>query len=365
MDEILKLFEFYDVKSREVFLDMIIESYEIFFVALQYATIPEYITSKLYSPEEIVQQCTKNPSDISNILKYCDSEDFLRQLSILQTYQHPIVNSFRFVKTRDLNCLQNQHDYYKFPFPKHRVWLFFKYKMLFCVVKQRDVETKPYIIKYFQRELSCKLENGLYVLEVCYDTKKSDVISNYNFIDVMCFNNESFVTKNFKERYTYLQNLDEFPVLAHKKTPEKDTKYLLKKLGDNCCNRTEWVLNLKRLEINTYLLIGEVKNVNNNRLKIFVAQFDSEKQKFNVIGSIGKSNDLESYIQQNKIECVPSGFCVFGKTYEWKCVEQTGVLYYNQPITAKIMILSKRINMRSQIKHLIYPPLKDSRDYLS
>lgn len=354
MEQLLNEFAKYDQKSRNIILDYIIKKHELFFIALQTCTIPKIINNELPA-DKIVQLIEENPKNIDEILCRCESNSFLRNLELLKQCRHPIINEVRFVKTRDLNHFdENRSDQFLiFLYPKCRVWLFFKYNILWCVIKNKDIERKKHIYQFFSAQFNGKLSNNLHVMEVCYETRKTDEIISYCVLDVIYYNNTSLMAKSFEYRYDYLKELGFLPIMTPISKVNKTDKYLLKKRGDNVYDRTDWTLNLTRLQMSKFLLIGETEI--NNRTKVYVAKLDIFQNKFIVIGVIGKSELLKSCQIVNNIELTGNGLCVFKSEYTWKYPKPTHINYYKMPIGAEIVLMSKKLNMRSPIQSLVYP----------
>lgn len=361
MEELLIKFATYDEKTKSVLLDIIIKKHEKFFVALQYADIPEQInTSALYGPDEIVRQIEEQPHNITNLLKECNSSSFLQNLKQLAITKHPIVSKYRFVKSRDLNDVRDISDFSVFLYPKCRLWLFFKYQILWYMVKNNNTDKTDKKVKirdFFHNELSGLLTQNLNVLEVCYETKRADDVTGYHVLDVYDFNGESLATKSFEFRYNFLLNLKLFNILPRVDTLVTNEKYLLKRNTDNVYNRTESTLILSRLKMDKYyLLVGETYL--NNQTKVYVAKLDEITDKFNIIGCTTKNKTLFP----NKLEFTDKGM-FFGSEYVWKCAPAPNINYYKTPLTAKVLIMSNKLNMRSSIKEILETPILDRTLY--
>jgi len=353
MELLLDEFAKYDQMSKNIILDCILKDHELFFIALHTSNIPKIIEEERYSPDEIVQLVEDNPHNIDEILCMCKSQNFIKNLELLKQWQHPIMSEFRFIKTRDLNHYEGPDRYMTFLYPKCRIWLFFKYNLLWCVKKNKDIERKKHIYKFFSAKFDGKLSGGLNVLEVCYETRKTDEIISYHVLDVFYFNGTSLMSNSFEYRYNFLENLKLFPIMPIIHNINTTDKYLLKKKHDNMYNRTDWTLCLPRLKMSHFLLIGESEV--NNRTKVYVAKLDAYENKFNVIGVIGKSELLKACQIKNKIEFTSSGLCVFKNEYTWKYPKPAHINYYKIPIGAEIVLMSKKLNMRSPIQSLSYP----------
>jgi hypothetical protein len=348
MEKLLEEFVSYDEKTKSVVVEQIIDKYEKFFVALQYANIPDTPITPMYNVNETVSQIEERPDDVSDILTKCVSKKFLGNLKELANVKHPILNTYRFVKSRDLNQIHNLSEFSAFVYPKCRMWLFFKYQILWCMIKNKDIEKKIKVRNFFHDQFRHHLTENLYVLEVCFETRRADEVTVYHLLDVYDFDGQSFVTKSFEDRYKFLQTLDVFNVLPRAMVIGETDKYLMKRNTDNAYNRTESTLILSRLKMDTYhLLVGETYH--NNQTKVYVAKLDPIYNKFNIIGCTSKNKTM----LPNKLDFTDKGVCVFGSEYTWKCTPAVNINYYKNPIAAKLMIMSNKLNMRSSIKEVL------------
>lgn len=354
MEQMLIEFVNLDEISRAVILEQIIERFEKFFLALQYTTIPNHqIHPLLYTPEETIKLIEEQPLNIIAILERCKSKTFLNNLNVLNKYTHPMISKFRFVKPRDLNKVHDKDQYFYFPFPKNRVILFFKFKILWYIGPEKRTNDRNNL-----KKIAEKLDNNLNVLEVCYD-RKGDDITHCQVVDLFYFSGKSFLSESFEYRYNYLKSLNIFHTLPNTLTTNTTDKYLVKKKTDNIYDRTEWILNLIRLKVSLYLLIGEIEQ--NKKTRVYVAKFDHKEKKFNVIGCTTKK-----MFPTNKLDFVQNGLCIFGNEYIWSCKQptETPIKYYKNPFAAKIALMSSKINMRSSIQNIIYPPPRDTSKYI-
>lgn len=349
----------YDEKTKIVIVEQIVEKYEKFFIALQYATIPDTHTAPTYNVEETVRQIEERPDEVSDILARCTSKSFLCNLKELAKIKHPMLANYRFVKSRDLNHVHDTSAFYAFVYPKCRMWLFFKYQILWCMVKNKDIEKKTKVRDFFNEQLRRHLTQNLYVLEVCYETRRADDVTNYTILDVYDFDGKSFKTESFDYRYNFLVNLGMFDILPCVQTIRGTDKHLIKRKADNTYNRTESALNLSHLIMDKYhLLVGETHS--NNQTKVYVARLNPIYNKFNIIGCTSKNKT----ILDHKLDFTDNGRCVFGSEYVWKCTPAPNINYYKTPIAAKLVIMSNKLNMRSSMKEIADTPPIDRSMYI-
>lgn len=360
MEKLLKEFAAYDEKTKGVIVDHIIQTHEKFFIALKYAHIPSNVLCPKYDADETVARIEENIDDVSNILAECKSPTFLNNIKELASVRHPLLAKYRFIKPRDFNQYCNTTHIAAFLYPKCRLWLFFKYRQLWCMVKNRDIEMKKKIREFFHSELRQRLnDDHLYVLEVCYETRRTDDVTGYHVLDVYEYGGECLVTKPFEYRYNFLCSLKNFDVLPVITAPRDNDKYLLKRKADNAYNRTESTLILSRLKMDQYyLLVGETQS--NDKTRVYVAKLDPIYDKFNIIGCTTKNKNL---LNKN-IDFTDKGVCIFGSEYTWKCTPAVDINYYKKPIAAKLMIMSSKLNMRSSIKEILEIPPNDRALYV-
>lgn len=356
MEKLLEQFVAYDEKTKNVLVEQILQIHEKFFIALQYVNIPDTITTALYDANETVRLIEETPNNTSAILDGCSSLAFLRNIKEFVKVKHPMLAKYRFVKSRDLNHVHDISAFSVFLYPKCRLWLFFKYQILWCMVKNKDIEKKAKIRDYFHDQLSHKLTQKLYVLEVCYDTRRADDVTGYHILDVYDFDGKSFTTKSFEYRYNFLIDLNLFNILPRVHDFKDADKLLLRRNTDNAYNRTEWTLILSRLKMDAYhLLVGETYT--NNQTKVYVAKLDPIYNQFNIIGCTSKNKTM----LPNKLDFTDKGVCIFGSEYVWKCCQPPSINYYKTPIAAKFLIMSNKLNMRSSIQEIrVSPPLDRS-----
>jgi hypothetical protein len=94
-----------------------------------------------------------------------------------------------------------------------------------------------------------------------------------------------------------------------------------------------------------YLLVGETYF--NKQTKVYVAKLDEIADKFNIIGCTTKNKTLFP----TKLEFTDKG-TFFGSEYGWKCTPAPNINYYKTPLSAKVLIMSNKLNMRSSIKEI-------------
>lgn len=361
MEQLLREFMVYDQKTKQVIVDYLVKTHEKFFISLKFANIPAHVVNPIYDPDETVSHIENNPEDISEILKKCNSASFLENIKYLSGVKHPMLSQYRFIKPRDFNQTSDSTKVLVFLYPKSRLWLFFKYQQLWCIIKNREIEEKKKLRNFFNGELRRRFTNdALYVLEVCYETRRTDDVTSYHVLDVYDFDNVSFATKPFEYRYNFLSQLNIFDILPTVNILQDVDKYLLRKKQENLYNRTDYTLNLSRLKMDQYyLLVGETHT--NDKTKVYVAKLDPTYNKFHIVGFTTKNK----LIIPKKNEYSDKGICIFGVEYSWKCTHPHTINYYKNPIAAKLMIMANKVNMRSLTKEVLDTPPLDRAFYVT
>lgn len=361
MEKMLREFAEYDEKTRGVVVEYIVEKYEKFFIALKYTDIPIETTNELYDVQETINQIQENVDDANRILSQCKAgKPFLDCMRKLALARHPMLKKYRFVKTRDLNQAYDQQTVCLFLYPKCRLWIFIKYQRVWCMIKNRDIENKKNVRDYFQREFQKWItDDYLYVFEVCFETRRTDEVTGYHILDVLDYGGVSMANKRFEQRYNFLCHETKLNVLPLVFAPRDNDKHLVKRKADTLYDRTECTLVLSRLKMDQYyLLIGETHI--NDKTKVYVAKLDQTCDNFVVVGCTLKNKSL----MDKKLDYVDKGYCIFGCEYVWKCAIPVDINYYKNPIAAKLMVMSTKINMRSSIKEILENPPIDRTLYV-
>jgi len=364
-------FHTYDEKSKGHILEQFMRKNEKFWVRLeQFDKKPQQL-SRVY--DDIIQVISLVEDDREDAEYILSNSKHLEQLWLWKQYSytehHPILKRFRFVKPREYNnkTLDTKKNIL-FIYPKYRVIIIFKFNLVWFIIKNGHIIHNSKIREYFRKEIGEQLSSALYVLEVCYEIKRSDEIVSYAVLDTFEYDGQSLVTQSFVDRYNVLKSCEFLNVYPMQLTIETGETYLVKRSHDNMYDRSEFKLTTSRLNMVLYhLIVGEMGP--NNQIKVLVAKLDPVYDKFHIVYAIPKNSGA----LDTNLEYTENGSCIFGNEYVWNMAKLPkanynkhvlnesipNVNYYKHPMAAILSLTANKLNARTQIQEVLFNPPAD------